>query len=149
MKGGDLSNEIVPRIALVFEGLVGIMPGKTDPAKFANYCRFGRWKRAIGLYQVNTELAKHMWHVTWQLHYQLDIVTYLRPELLPSIEEWVDLKDLPVHRCWNADANALGRKIATMPYLTAIFDPDPAHCLTYGKRGRILDPAHPDILRAW
>jgi hypothetical protein len=90
-----------------------------------------------------------MWHLTWHLNYQLEVVTYLHADAVEYLQAWVDDKDLPVHRVWYAAPNKLARKIATMPDLAVIFDPDPAHALTYGHKGRILNPAEPDVLRAW
>jgi hypothetical protein len=149
VQGGDLSNELVPRLVLVFEHLVGIVPGNLMRIRYDSWVRTRRWKRAVEEMVVNEPLARQMWHVTWQLHYELEVVTYLDPKAVEHIEHWIDNQDLPVHRVWYAEPNKLARKIATMPDLGAIFDPDPAHQLTYGKKGRIINPAQPDILRAW
>jgi hypothetical protein len=149
VQGGDLSNELVPRLVLVFEHLVGVVPNSLEQVKFSGFVRTRRWKRAVNVLVVNDLLAKQMWHVTWHLHHQLEVVTFLHPDAVEPIADWVDREDLPVHRVWNTEPNKLARKIATMPDLAAIFDPDPAHQLTYGRKGRIINPAQPDILRAW
>lgn len=149
MQNGDLSNELVPRLVLVFEHLVGTLASKPDQLKFGTYVRLGRWKRAVALFQVNELLAKQMWHVTWHLHHQLEVVTYLHADAIQPVSDWIDDNDLPVHRVWATEPNKLARKIATMPDLAAIFDPDPKHALTFGRKGRIINPAQPDILRAW
>lgn len=149
MQGGDLSGELVPRLVLVFENLVGIVPSSLSRVSYESFIRTKRWKRAIPYFRVNDALAKQMWHVTWHLHYQLEVVTFLHEDAVEPIQTWIDVEDLPVHRVWYSDPNKLARKIATMPDLAAIFDPDPAHQLTFGRKGRIINPAQPDILRAW
>lgn len=149
MQGGDISGDLVPRIVLVFEHLVGVLPTASQGAQFSAYRRIRSWKRAVRLFQVNDLLAKQMWHVTWHLHHQLEVVTFLHDDAVQPISDWIDEHDLPVHRVWYSEPNKLARKIATMPDLAAIFDPDPAHQLTFGRLGRIINPAAPDILRAW
>jgi hypothetical protein len=149
VQGGDLSNELVPRLVLVFEHLVGVVPNSLEQVKFSTFVRTRRWRRAVNVLVVNDLLAKQMWHVTWHLHHQLEVVTFLHPDAVEPIADWIDREDLPVHRVWNTEPNKLARKVATMPDLAAIFDPDPAHVLTFGRTGRIINPAQPDILRAW
>jgi hypothetical protein len=134
VQGGDLSNELVPRLVLVFEHLVGVVPNSLEQVKFSGFVRTRRWKRAVNVLVVND---------------LLEVVTFLHPDAVEPIADWIDREDLPVHRVWNTDPNKLARKIATMPDLAAIFDPDPAHQLTFGRKGRIINPAQPDILRAW
>jgi hypothetical protein len=147
---GDIDNELVPRLVLVFENLIGVVSGRPLSAQaFQTYVRTKRWKRAVSYLAVNDPLAKQMWHVTWHLGYQLEAVTYLHEDAVQPISDWIDRNDLPVHRVWYSEPNKLARKIATMPDLAAIFDPDPAHTLTFGRKGRIINPSAPDILRAW
>ena len=149
MQGGDLSNELVPRVALVFENLVGVLPNSLSRVGYESFVRTKRWKRAVNLLVVNEILARQMWHVTWHLHHQLEVVTYLHPDAVEPIQNWIDIQYLPVHRVWYAEPNKLARQIAVMPDLAAIFDPDPQHHLRFGRKGRIINPAQPDILRAW
>lgn len=149
MQRGDISGDLVPRFVLVFEHLVGVVPSSLSRITYESFIRTKRWKRAIPLLLVNEALAKQMWHVTWHLHHQLEVVTYLHEDAVQPISDWIDAQDLPVHRVWFSEPNKLARKIASMPDLAAIFDPDPAHALTYGRKGRIINPAQPDILRAW
>lgn len=149
MQRGDISGDLVPRFVLVFEHLVGIVPNSLSRVSYEGLIRTKRWKRAIPYLLVNEPLAKQMWHVTWHLQHQLEVVTFLHPDAVEPIEHWIDRHDLPVHRVWSTEPNVLARKIATMPDLAAIFDPDPSHALTFGRKGRIINPAQPDILRAW
>lgn len=149
MRGNDLSNEVVPRFVLVFEHLIGLVPNNLARVGYESYIRTRRWKRAVNTLVVNEPLARHMWHVTWHLHHTLDVVTYLDPNAVEPVTEWLNRADLPVHRAWYSDPYKLGRKIATMPDVAAIFDPDPGHQLVFGKRGRLISPGDPDLLRAW
>lgn len=149
MQDGDLANDLVPRLVLVFEHLVGIVPGPLMRVRWESWIRTKRWKRAVNELIVNEPLARQMWHLTWHLNYQLEVVTYLHADATEHVQQWIDDNDLPVHRVWYASPNKLARKIATMPDLAVIFDPDPAHQLTYGKKGRIINPAQPDLLKAW
>lgn len=152
MQGGDLANDLVPRMVLVFEHLVGLIPNTgwgLNQLSCEALIKAKRWKQAVEHLRVNEPLARQMWHITWHLGYQLEVVTYFGEKAVEPVQQWIDDNDLPVHRVWYAEPNKLARKIATMPDLAVIFDPDPAHQLTYGKKGRIINPAQPDLLNAW
>lgn len=150
MQRGDISGDLVPRFVLVFEHLVGVLSGNhRNRLAFEAMCRAKRWKRAVDLLEVNEPLAKQMWHVTWHLNHQLEVVTWLNEKAVEPVQAWIDFHDLPIHRVWYTEPNKLARKIATMPDLALIFDPDPKHQLTYGRKGRIINPYQPDILKDW
>ena len=140
MERGDISNEVVPRLAIVFENLIGLLPTKPDQAKFTTYRKFHQYKRAVKVFQPNEMLIHRVWDITWRMHWQVEAITYLGEEFVEPIEEWIDREDLPISSVRAYDPNLLAREIAYMPYLAAIFDPDPGHQFTFGAKGRIVGP---------
>lgn len=149
MEGGDISNLVVPRLVIVFENLLGLLPTKADEAKAAAYIRFGRWNRAARVFQINEALAARIWDVTWRLNYSVDVLTYVSPDFATAVAKRIDKEDLPVGNVWFDEPHLLARRLAYMPQVAAIYDPDPAHQFTYGSKGRIVSPVNPNLIGAF
>lgn len=141
MENGDISNEVVPRLVLTFENLLGLLPDKKAEAKAYTYARMGWWKRAIAVFEINELLARKIWDVTWRLNFQVDVITFISPEAAKQIEQRLLDEDLPIRRVWYADKTKLARQISYMPDLAAIYHADPELQLTFGSKGRFLSPA--------
>lgn len=142
MENGDISNEVVPRLVLTYENLLGLLPDKKASAKFSTYAKFGRWKAAIGVFETNEMLARKIWDVTWRFNFQIDVITFLHEDAVKHIEARLDDEDLPIRRVWFAEPHKLSRQISYMPDLAAVYHADPALQLTFGSKGRFLSPAH-------
>jgi len=149
MERGDISNEAVPRLLLVWENLLGILPTKTHEAKAGTYLRLKRYKRAVNTFEVNETLAHRIWDITWRLKFSVDVVTWLPKECVEHIEAWIDRQDLPVGHVSHENPTTFARKLSYMPYVAAIYDPDPQHQFTWGAKGRIVSPANPDLIGAF
>lgn len=141
MQKGDISNVMSPRLLVVFENLVGLLPEPQDRARYATYLRLHQWKRAVNCYQPNETLAKVLWDLTYgRFSYTLDCVTWLDDRLVEHVESWLDREGLPFSKFHHYDPTKLARRIATMPDVAAIYDPDPAHRFLWGSKGRIVSP---------
>lgn len=139
MRNGDLSNEVVPKILLVFEGALGMIL-QSDRRKFDRYIAKGRWQEAVALWHINPKMALKIWDVTRRLSMNLEIVTFQGPvEFGRELEiRLQDEEDLPVSRVWATTVTLLSRKIAYMPDLMRIYDPNPERQLTWGGKGQII-----------
>ncbi len=146
IEGGNISNEIVPRFVLVFEGLIGLLPAKA--ARRETVARkLGQWKRVVNYYEPNEPIAHRIWDLTWRWNKQIEAVTWMPAAAVEPIKEWIDAQDLPISGVFASSPVLLSRSIPFRPDLAAIFDPDPSHRFTYGGKGRIvLDPATTDML---
>lgn len=146
MQGGDISNLVVPRLVIVWENLLGILPEKADEAKFSTYLRFHRWKRAVNVYRINEPLAQRIWDVTFRLNFSVDVVTFLGCEdFAEAVQERIDREGLPVGHVWFEEPSQLARSLAYRPDIACVFDANPHHQLTFGSKGRIISAAAPDI----
>lgn len=146
MERGDISNEISPRLVIVYENLLGLLPTKAHQAKAASYVKFHRWKRAVNVFETNDILARRLWDVTFRLRFQVEVLTYLDEQAVEHIQKRMDDEDMPVSRVWFMQPHVLSRELAYMPQVAAIYDPNPAHQFTYGSRGRIISPANPQLI---
>lgn len=149
MQGGDISNQVAPRLVIVFENLLGLLPSKTAEAKAASFIKFKRWNRAVNVFEINEALARRIWDVTWRLNFSVDVLTYVSPEFAEAVEKRMEREDLPVGHVWFEEPNVLARKLAYMPHVACVYDPDPRHQFTYGSKGRIISPANPNLIGAF
>lgn len=139
MENGDISNEVVPRLVIVYEGLLGLLPKKSE-SKFDIAVRFGRWKRAVDLFETNDLLARKIWDVTWRYNFSVDVVTFLGDKARAQIAARLENEDLPIRRVWETEPNNLSRQIAYMPDLGAIYFANEQLKYTFGSKGRFLSP---------
>jgi hypothetical protein len=133
-------------MVVVFEGLLGLLPDVKARTTEQAYRRAHRWQRAVNAYEINELMAKHIWDVVWRFHYSVDICTYLGDDMADAITERLDRENLPVGNVFATQPNLLARRIALMPNIAAIYDPDPAHRFTYGSKGRFLSPTNPNLM---
>ena len=137
MRNGDLSNEVVPRIVLVFEGALGFLRD-TDRKAFNRHLSRERWFEAASMWLISDLVAARIWYITKYLSVTLDVVTFEgSPEFGEALEiRLQDFEELPIHHVWATRTELLARKIAYMPDLQCIYDPNPERWLTWGAKGR-------------
>jgi hypothetical protein len=147
MERGDISNEVTPRLVVVFEGMLGTLPERRESAFEFAARTFGRraqqQKRAVSAYEINEPLAHVIWDTVWRHRYSIDVVTYLGEEFAEALTERLDVEGLPIGRVWADEPHKLARRIAHMPDVAAIYDNE--NHLMYGSKGRTL-PAAPTTL---
>lgn len=135
MQGGDLSNEVAPRLLFVFEGTVGALSSKTDEAKERFYCRTKRWKKAVDMWVVSERAYALLWDVTWRYSFRFDVVTYKPSGFAKALAERLDDEVIPVSRVFSSSPNILAKKLAFMPDVRHVYDADEGRLFTYGGRG--------------
>lgn len=149
MEGGDISNEQSARLVIVFENLLGTLPNAAAVTRTKRLVSRGRWTEAVESFALNEALAARIWDVVWRLKYSVDVVTWISPEFRDALEARIDREDLPVGHVLHDKPTTLARKLPYMPYVAAIYDPDPQHRFLFGSKTRILSPAHPDLIGAF
>ena len=146
MRNGDISNSVEPRLMLVFEGLIGIHPDARDRAKYTFHARLGNWKRAVRTYTLNEICAKHIVDTVWRRRYSVDVVTFLNEDIVEPLADFLDDKGLPVGRVTFADKTMLARDLNYRPDVLGVFHPNPADIFMFGGKGRLVDPASPNLM---
>jgi hypothetical protein len=140
MQGNDLSNFVVARDVLVFEGLLGLIPDAKVARQEAKFREKKRWAEALACYEINELLARKIWDMVWRYSLEIDLVTYHPPGFAKVLEERMDRENLPLRKVWSEEPNMLARRLATMPDIRTIYDPFPDHQFLYGGKGRIISP---------
>lgn len=139
MRDGDLSNEVVPRLLLVWEGAVAFC---TDEKKLQRYLGQFRWGKVVEQFAANDLMISKIWDVTKRQSLTVDIITYYPTEIRPRLEEWLEDEGVPFGACWSADPQVLARKLAHMPDVARVYDPDPQRAMAYGSKGIHLVSVH-------
>lgn len=147
MQGNDIGGGlVVPRLLIVFEGLIGAIPDKKTLTKAKAYERLHQWQRVINTFEPFEMVLKHLWYLTYNKDFTFDVITYMGEQFVEPIENWLDREDVPHRSVRDEDPNHLARKISSMSNVAAVYDPNPERQFTYGGKGRIVNPAKPDLI---
>jgi len=140
MQHGDISNESAPRILLVFEGAVGFLPD----IKVKDYQRAVRrhaWDDAVSCWELSEPILRRILDLVLRRNLAVEVVTFISQPFADVLAARLDEEDVPVRRVWYSTPGRLSRRLAYMPDVAAVYDPDEAHVFTYGSKGRVLvDP---------
>lgn len=149
MQGGDISNQVVARIVIVWDNLLGILPSKPAEAKFTAYMRFKRWKKAVGSFEINEHLARGIWDLTWRYDFSVDVVTFLGgDDFAEEVEHRLDREGLPIGHVWFETPDSLARSLAYRPNVACVIHANPHHQLTFGSKGRLVSVHTPNLIGA-
>lgn len=140
MKHGDLSNQPSPRIVVVFEGAIGILP-KENEKKYHKAVNKKHWTEAVGYYELQELMLRKILDLTWRQNFNVQIVTWMGEEAANAIKQVLDEENIPVRGVFSSTPSRLSRDLAYNPDIMAVYDPDPDHRFTYGSKGVVLlDP---------
>lgn len=143
---GDISNQMSPRLVVVFEGLLGLLPNPRARAAESLARKAHQWKRAVRQYEMNELAAKKIWDVTWRKGHSVDVITWLGDDFAEALQVRLDDENLPINRVYAAEPHQLARSLAYAPDIAAIYDPDPRHSFTFGGKCRPLGPENAHLL---
>ncbi|WP_157247824.1 hypothetical protein [Nonomuraea typhae] len=136
MQGGDISNQTTPRLLIEFENLIGHPPARKGLAAVKR--TLGQWHRLALEWDLDDLVVKVMWDLSWRLHQTLEVITTQGPDFATALEERLDAEQVPASRVWAYQPRVLARRLASMPYVAAVYTTDPHHALLYGSRGRLI-----------
>lgn len=148
MQGGDLSNEVEPRLLVVFEGLLGIHTDARDRAKYVSLMKFHRYDRAIRTFTLNERMQRVIWDTVFRRKYAVDVVTFLHEELADPLKDALDDQSLPVGRVWYSQKQVLARSLNYRPDVVGVFHPG-NDAMIFGSKGYTVNPANPVLIGAF
>lgn len=140
MRYGDLSSKVVPRLIVVFEGAVGILPENKKKA-YDKCVKKVFWADAIDLFEINENVAGRIVWLMVKKDVSISLVTWMPVDAADAIEDRMNEENIPVRGCFSATPQILARQLAYKPDVVTVYDPDPAHILTYGSKGVYLTSA--------
>lgn len=146
MLKGDIDNRVSPRLVVVFEGLLGLLPTPRARGAESLARKAHQWTRAVRQYEINELAAKKIWDVTWRKGHTIDVITWLGDDFAEALQSRLDDENLPVSRVYSTEPHHLARSITYQLDIAAIYDPDPSHAFTFGGKGRHLSPDQAHLL---
>ena len=138
MQGGDLSNEVTPRLLFVFEGTVGRLPSEAAELKEKLYLKTKRWSKAVAQWEVPDRAYALLWDLTWRWNYRFDIVTFRPAGFAKELAVLFDEVSLPVGHVIATTPKGLAQKLVYMPDVAHVYDADDSRLFTWGGRGRYM-----------
>ena len=148
MRRGELSNEVLPRVYLVFEGLLGILPDAKTRTLEAVARKRKKWEQAAGYYQLNIPTSGGMRDLYWRHRFRVDVITFIDPAFVSPVRNRLDSRNLlfgDVH--YYESPQHLALDMVYDQSILGVLDPDPKNALAYGSKGRYCSPTQLDLLR--
>lgn len=146
MYKNDLSNRMMPRLVVVFEGAVGVVPDEKakDYHKIISRRKVSDmdWWHAIKCYDLNNLILSKILDLHWRKDINVSVVTWLGEGAALAISERLDDEGIPAG-VFASTPVKLARELVYRPDIIAVYDPDPDHVFTYPSgRGVILTDAN-------
>jgi hypothetical protein len=130
---GNLSNVVVPRLVVVYEGALGFLPED----------RVDRYN-AARLWDFDDLMMRKIIDVTYaRASYQVELVTYAGPdEFAAEVYERCGEEGLPVSRVTSSTAEVMARRLAYAQDIACVYDANRETAYMYGQKGRLLTSVH-------
>lgn len=147
MKRGELSNQVLPRIYVVFENLIGILPDTKTKTLEAIARKRKKWDVAAGYYQLNIPTSQGMRDLYWRHQFRVDVITYIDPAFVSAIRGRLDSRNLLFGDVHYFTREELLLDLTYDPSILGVLDPDPMRALAYGSKGRYCPSDKLDLLK--
>jgi hypothetical protein len=143
MQANDLSNASSPVVYVVWEGLIATTG---DARRFGWYLRTHRPAKALAVYETHTRAVVAMWQVMRRGAFRFGVVTFLPAPVAALLGERLDQDHVPYAELIATTPEEFSRRMAFMPWLAAVIDPDASRLLLYGSYGRHVPPEHAEMI---
>lgn len=147
MRKGELSNQPLPKVYVVFEDLIGSLVSPKDRLSFQVLMKRKKWEEAINLFTLSTSSSQGIMNLHWNHSFRVDVVTFLDKNLVPAIRQRLDSRNLLFGDVVYYDVPELLATMTMDPSILTIFDPEPSRVLTWGSRGRYCTKDQLDYMR--
>ena len=132
MMHGDLSNRLLPRVLIVFEGVIATLPDARR-AKYDRAVSLHRYRRAMECYEPNAHAVSVVWDWAWRRDIKVDVVSFI--PFLSEVERVLEKTGMPYSHLWFAkDADVLAGQLAYMPDVVSVLHADETRPLAYGSK---------------
>lgn len=130
MQNGDLSNEINPRVYVVFEGTLA------QPVPGAAHGLLAKLRRPkVSDYQIDLEVAMHIWDRWQRLGVRFDALTYSLDAA--RVQEALNDSDVPISNTYRFESvEHFVSGLPFMPWVYAVVDH--TRPLAYGSKATTL-----------
>ncbi len=140
MRKGELSNQVLPRVYIVFEGLVGILPDAKSKALEALHRKRKHWDKAVNQYKLSEPTKQGTRDLYWRYNFRIDILTFHGADFADAVRDKLNQKNLLFGDVVAYDQQELLHELAYDRSILAVLDPAPERMLTWGGKGRYCTP---------
>jgi ABC-type Zn uptake system ZnuABC Zn-binding protein ZnuA len=135
MQGGNLANTVVPRILVVFEGLLGYLSADRV-GDFNRAGSAGDWAGALALWDLSPLALAKLNDLIIRRDIKVEVVTFtMPPEGAQALAELFDEESVPVSRVLSSTPERTARRLAYGIDIIRVYCPDPRHALMCGSKG--------------
>lgn len=146
MHKGELSNSVLPRIYIVFEGLVGIIPDTKSRALEALYRKRRDWTKAVNQYTLNEPTKQGLRDTYFRYNFRVDVLTFHGADFADAVRAKLDSKSLLFGDVVAYDQDELLHELTYDRSILAVLDPAPERMLTWGGKGRHCTPTQLNLM---
>lgn len=140
MMKGELSTSVLPRIYIVFEGLVGIIPDTKSRALEALHRKRKDWRKAANQYVLNEPTKQGLRDAYFRYNFRVDVLTFYGSDFADAVRDRLDQKSLLFGDVVAYDQGELLHELTYDRSIMAVLDPAPERMLTWGSKGRHCTP---------
>ena len=123
MQGNDLSNDLIPKLSFVVEGLIARVP-EEDTKKAERALRRGKWTELAEMYVFDGKMVAHLWDMIWRTPYNFSLITVAAKQetWAVALERRFDRYNIPCPSLLAFEsADALAAHLAFMPNLLRVY----------------------------
>ncbi len=140
MMKGELSNTVLPRVYIVFEGLVGIIPDTKSKALEALARKRKQWDKAVNQYKLNEPTKQGIRDVYFRYNFRVDILTFHGADFADAVRNKLDQKNLLFGDVVAYDEQELMHELIYDRSILAVLDPAEERMLRWGGKGKYCTP---------
>lgn len=146
MMKGELSNTVLPRVYIVFEGLVGIIPDTKSKALEALHRKRRQWDKAVNQYVLNEPTKQGIRDVYFRYNFRVDILTFHGADFADAVRNKLDQKNLLFGDVVAYDEQELMHELIYDRSILAVLDPATERMLRWGSKGKLCSPEQLNLM---
>lgn len=147
MMKGELSNTVLPRVYIVFEGLVGVLPDTKSKALEALHRKRKQWDKAVNQYVLTPNTSQGMRDMYWRYNFRVDILTFHGADFADAVRDRLDQRNLLFGDVVSFEEQELLHELTYDRSILAVLDPAPERMLRWGSKGRHVTPDQLNLMQ--
>ena len=132
MRKGELSAEWLPRVYIVFEGIIGVVPQSKED-NLREFINKEDWESAIGCFRIIPSAMSNLVRL-WSIPVNYAVVTFLPEGCVPFLADVLDSHGILLGPLLHYLPEDLAQDISS-PAILAVIDPDQLGVLRWGNKG--------------
>lgn len=138
MRKGELSTEMLPRLYIVFEGLVGVLPDTKTKALEALHRKRKQYEKAVAQYKLSEPTKQGLRDLYWRHNFRVDVLTFHGQEFADAVRDRLDSRNLLFGDVVAYDESELLYELTYDRSILMVLDPAPERVLRWGRKGRFV-----------